>query len=106
MAEDKAQPFSGPDFRAGTKFSELTDREPLLGYFDGEPAVLVRQGDKVFATGAVCSHYGGPLAKGSWCVRQYGIRGIMPASTFARAKRSRRRLSIGCFASPSGDRAM
>lgn len=53
MAEDKAQPLSGPDFRAGTKFSELIDREPLLGYFDGEPAVLVRQGNQVFATGAV-----------------------------------------------------
>jgi len=64
MAEDKAQPLSGPDFRAGTKFSELTDHEPLLGHFDGEPAVLVRQGDQVFATGAICSHYGGPLAEG------------------------------------------
>lgn len=64
MAEDKAQPLSGPDFRAGTKFSELTDHKPLLGHFDGEPAVLVRQGDQVFATGAICSHYGGPLAEG------------------------------------------
>jgi apoptosis-inducing factor 3 len=64
MAEDKAQPLSGPDFRAGTKFSELTDHEPLLGHFDGEPAVLVRKGDQLFATGAVCSHYGGPLAEG------------------------------------------
>src|SRR5204863_7580196 len=48
----------------GTKFSELTDNEPLLGHFDGEPAILVRQGDQVFATGAICSHYSGPLADG------------------------------------------
>jgi apoptosis-inducing factor 3 len=64
MAEDKAQPVSGPDLKAGTKFSELTDNAPLLGHFDGEPAVLVRLGDQVFATGAVCTHYGGPLADG------------------------------------------
>lgn len=64
MPEDKPQPLSGPDFKAGTKFSELTDHEPLLGHFDGEPAVLVRQGDQAFATGAICSHYGGPLAEG------------------------------------------
>jgi hypothetical protein len=56
MAEYKAQPLSGPDFKAGTKFSELTDNEPLLGRFDGEYAILVRQGDQVFATGAVCTH--------------------------------------------------
>ena len=37
---------------------------PLLGHFDGEPVILVRQGEQVFATGAVCTHYGGPLAEG------------------------------------------
>ncbi len=63
MAEDQ-QKLSGPDLRDGVKFDELAESEPLLGHFDGEPVVLVRRGDQVFATGAVCTHYGGPLAEG------------------------------------------
>ena len=56
--------LSGPDLRAGVKFDGLAESEPLLGHFDGEPVILVRQGDQLFATGAVCTHYGGPLAEG------------------------------------------
>jgi apoptosis-inducing factor 3 len=64
MAEDKPQELSGPDFKTGVKFDSLAENEPLLGHFDGEPVILVRQGGQVFATGAVCTHYGGPLAEG------------------------------------------
>ena len=64
MAEDHAQTLSGPDLKAGVKFSDLAENEPLLGHFDGEPVVLVRQGDHVYATGATCTHYSGPLAEG------------------------------------------
>ena len=64
MAEDNAHALSGPDLRAGVRFDELTESMPLLGQFDGEPVILVRQGDQLFATGAVCTHYGGPLAEG------------------------------------------
>ncbi len=64
MAEDKAQALSGPDFKAGVKFDGLAEGEPSLGHFDDEPVILVRQNDHVFATGAVCTHYGGPLAEG------------------------------------------
>jgi nitrite reductase/ring-hydroxylating ferredoxin subunit len=64
MAEDNAQALSGPDLLAGVKFDGLAESEPLLGHFDGEPVILVRQGEQVFATGAVCTHYGGPLAEG------------------------------------------
>jgi NADPH-dependent 2,4-dienoyl-CoA reductase/sulfur reductase-like enzyme/nitrite reductase/ring-hydroxylating ferredoxin subunit len=64
MAEDNAQALSGPDLRTGVKFDGLAESEPLLGHFDGEPVILVRQGEQVFATGAVCTHYGGPLAEG------------------------------------------
>jgi apoptosis-inducing factor 3 len=64
VAEDKAQALPGPDLRVGVNFDELVESEPLLGHFDGEPVILVRQSDKVFATGAVCTHYGGPLAEG------------------------------------------
>lgn len=61
---DHEQTLSGPDFKTGVKFSELTENEPLLGHFDGEPVILVRKGNDVFATGAVCTHYSGPLAEG------------------------------------------
>ena len=64
MAENDEQDLSGPDLRAGVKFDELTENEPLLGHFDGEPVILVRKGDELFATGAVCTHYSGPLADG------------------------------------------
>jgi len=64
MAEDKAQELSGPDLGRGVKFEALAENEPLLGHYEGEPAILVRQGDQVFAVGATCTHYGGPLAEG------------------------------------------
>jgi apoptosis-inducing factor 3 len=64
MAVDKAQALSGPDLRSGVEFDSFTENEPLLGHFDGEPVILVRQGEQVFATGAICTHYGGPLAEG------------------------------------------
>ncbi len=64
MAEDSGKDLSGPDLREGVKFDGLTEGEPLLGHFDGEPVILVRQGEETFATGAVCTHYGGPLADG------------------------------------------
>jgi len=64
MAEDKAQAPSGPDFRSGVKFDALAQNEPLLGHFDDEAVILVRQGEQIFATGATCTHYGGPLAEG------------------------------------------
>ena len=62
MAQDK--PLSGPDFKSGIEFDKLGENEPMLGHYDGEPVLLVRQGDQLFATGAACTHYGGPLAEG------------------------------------------
>src|SRR6201987_1941308 len=62
MAEDK--PLSGPDFKSGIEFDKLVENEPTLGHYESEPVILVRQGDQVSAIGAVCTHYGGPLAEG------------------------------------------
>jgi NADPH-dependent 2,4-dienoyl-CoA reductase/sulfur reductase-like enzyme/nitrite reductase/ring-hydroxylating ferredoxin subunit len=62
MAEDSA--LSGPDFKSGVEFSRLIENGPMLGHYEGEPVVLVRQGDQVFAIAAACTHYSGPLAEG------------------------------------------
>jgi len=56
--------FEGPDLAAGVASGSLPDGGLLLGHFAGEQVLLVRQGTKVLATGAACSHYGASLAKG------------------------------------------
>jgi NADPH-dependent 2,4-dienoyl-CoA reductase/sulfur reductase-like enzyme/nitrite reductase/ring-hydroxylating ferredoxin subunit len=59
MAESK-----GPDLRAGVPFAKIPDGGILPGRVDDEDVILVRQGDALFATGAHCTHYHGPLAEG------------------------------------------
>src|SRR6267378_2147930 len=58
------QELKGPDFAAGVDDSRLNDGEPLLGHAAGEPIMLVKREGEVCAVGAVCTHYGGPLAEG------------------------------------------
>src|SRR5712691_6326907 len=53
-----------PDFRNGFPSRDLRDGSMISGQADGEELVLVRRGDEVFAFGAHCTHYGGPLAEG------------------------------------------
>jgi len=36
----------------------------IAGQADGEELVLARRGDEFFASGADCTHYGGPVAEG------------------------------------------
>jgi NADPH-dependent 2,4-dienoyl-CoA reductase/sulfur reductase-like enzyme/nitrite reductase/ring-hydroxylating ferredoxin subunit len=54
----------GPDLGSGVALAELPEGEPFAGQFAGEPVILVRRGSEVRAIGAVCTHYGGPLAEG------------------------------------------
>src|SRR3989475_7883536 len=58
------QELKGPDLAAGVDASGLKDGEPLLGHASGEAIVLVRRAGGICAVGAICSHYGGPLAEG------------------------------------------
>ena len=67
------QQLSGPDLTQGVSLSQIGDAGKrgageagacLLGHAGGEPVLLVRVGDEVFAIAAHCTHYGGPLAEG------------------------------------------
>ena len=63
MSSDEGK-LKGPDFARGIPLSELTDGSMLLGHVGDDAVLLARHGDDVFAIGATCSHYGGPLAEG------------------------------------------
>jgi len=63
MSEEKAK-LSGPDFTQGVELSTIPDGTMLLGHAQGEPVLLARRGDEVFAIGAICTHYGAPLETG------------------------------------------
>jgi NADPH-dependent 2,4-dienoyl-CoA reductase/sulfur reductase-like enzyme/nitrite reductase/ring-hydroxylating ferredoxin subunit len=63
MTSDSATP-TGPDLRQGIALGDLPDGGMLAGHAGGEAVLLVRRGEDFFAVGAVCTHYGGPLAEG------------------------------------------
>jgi nitrite reductase/ring-hydroxylating ferredoxin subunit len=63
MVQDHAKP-SGPDLARGISLAELADGGKLVGHVSGEQVLLVRRGTEVFAVGARCTHYGGPLIDG------------------------------------------
>src|SRR5690349_926202 len=60
----EAQELKGPDLSSGIPLSDLADGTILLGHADGEALILARRGADVFAIGATCSHYSGPLSEG------------------------------------------
>jgi 3-phenylpropionate/trans-cinnamate dioxygenase ferredoxin reductase subunit len=63
MASGQEAP-AGPDLRAGIATADLRDGKMIAGHVDGEAVLLAHRGNDWFAIGAVCSHYGGPLAEG------------------------------------------
>ena len=59
-----APKVQGPDLSDGVAVGELVDGKPLVGHVGDESVMLVRRGDEIFATGATCTHYSGPLGEG------------------------------------------
>jgi len=60
----QANELKGPDLARGIGASELEEGKPLLGHAHGEAVLLAKVGEEVFAVGATCTHYSGPLAEG------------------------------------------
>src|SRR5262245_20794201 len=56
--------LAGRDLPLGVPAVDVPENGTLLGHAHGEAVFLTRRGEECFALGAVCSHYGGPLAEG------------------------------------------
>src|SRR5688572_14200710 len=63
MTADKSTP-QRPDLSEGIALAQLADDDKLVGDVEGEAVLLVRRGAEVFAVGAECTHYHGPLVDG------------------------------------------
>jgi apoptosis-inducing factor 3 len=61
MSEEKK--LEGPDLAQGVALTDIADGM-LLGHVAGEAVLLARHGHELFAIGAECTHYHGPLAQG------------------------------------------
>jgi nitrite reductase/ring-hydroxylating ferredoxin subunit len=62
MAQGKA-PANDPDLTQAVVLADLVDGK-LVGHVNNEEVLLVRAGSELFAIGAHCTHYHGPLAEG------------------------------------------
>src|SRR5437868_5948898 len=62
MSEERKP--AGPDLGQGVALADIADGGMLLGHAGGEAVLLARRGRELFAVGAECTHYHGPLAEG------------------------------------------
>jgi NADPH-dependent 2,4-dienoyl-CoA reductase/sulfur reductase-like enzyme/nitrite reductase/ring-hydroxylating ferredoxin subunit len=53
-----------PDLQQGISVAALRDGEMLVGRVDDEDVLVARSGNEIFAVGAHCTHYHGPLSDG------------------------------------------
>src|ERR1700712_3767518 len=58
------QQLQGPDLAAGVPASSIPDGGMLVGHAQGQAVLLSRRGKEIFAIGATCTHYSGPLGEG------------------------------------------
>jgi NADPH-dependent 2,4-dienoyl-CoA reductase/sulfur reductase-like enzyme/nitrite reductase/ring-hydroxylating ferredoxin subunit len=63
MSEENKK-LAGPDLAKGVTGADLPEGGMISGQVAGEAVLLARSGGAVFAIGAECSHYHGPLAEG------------------------------------------
>ena len=63
MASEESKP-KGPDLTRGIALDEIADGSMVGGHVGDDAVLLARRGQEIFAIGATCSHYGGPLAEG------------------------------------------
>jgi nitrite reductase/ring-hydroxylating ferredoxin subunit len=63
MSEEKTK-LSGPDLTQGVDLATIPEGTMLLGHTHGEPVLVARRGDELFAIGAICTQYGAPLEQG------------------------------------------
>ena len=61
---DRQHQTQGLDFSRGVKLSTIPDDAMMTGHIGGQAVVLVRRGEDLFAVGAKCPHYGGPIGEG------------------------------------------
>src|SRR6266487_1927342 len=54
----------GPDLTRGVPVGDVADGGMVGGHVGDDAVLLARRGDELFAIGATCSHYGGPLTEG------------------------------------------
>jgi nitrite reductase/ring-hydroxylating ferredoxin subunit len=81
-----------PDLTNGVPENDLDDGAMLVGQVGEEAVLLARRGREVFAIGATCTHYGGPLDERS--------RGAARA-TASGVRRDKAALSSGCKSHPA-----
>jgi nitrite reductase/ring-hydroxylating ferredoxin subunit len=62
MAEQQTS-STGPDLTQGVVLSDFSNGQ-LVGHAGDEEVLLVQSGADIFAIGAHCTHYHGPLAEG------------------------------------------
>jgi apoptosis-inducing factor 3 len=56
--------LDGPNFSGGVPLTDITEDGMLRGHVAGEAVLVARCGGELFAIGAECTHYHGPLAEG------------------------------------------
>lgn len=60
----QASEDNGHDLAKGVLLSDFGDRPMLRGHVGKKAVLLARVGDEIFAVGASCTHYSGPLDEG------------------------------------------
>ena len=63
MAGEDKKP-SGPDLSAGIPAGDVAEGTMVVGHVGDDEILVARQGGKLFAMSAHCTHYHGPLAEG------------------------------------------